>query len=128
VAASWNVASLAVFRFISNFGLGGEVPVAVALTSEFSPGRIRGRMSGGMAVGFPTGLALAAAIAYFVMPVYGWRAIFAIGVFPACVLFCVRMVRPKAVRYLISRGRIAEAEATVAEIERKALEGRPAPP
>jgi len=128
VATSWNVLSLSVFRFLSNFGLGGEVPVAVALTSEFAPGRIRGRMAGGMAVGFPTGLALAAAIAYFVMPVYGWRAIFAIGVFPAVLLFFVRLVMPESVRYLISRGRIAEAEATVAEIERKALAGQPVPP
>ena len=41
VAASWNVASLGVFRFLSNFGLGGEVPVTLTLGSEFSPGRIR---------------------------------------------------------------------------------------
>src|SRR5712691_5011074 len=62
VATSWNVLSLSIFRFISNFGLGGEVPVALTLTSEYSPGRIRGRMAGGMAVGFPVGLALAAVI------------------------------------------------------------------
>ena len=37
-----NVLSLSIFRFISNFGLGGEVPVALTLTSEFSPSRIRG--------------------------------------------------------------------------------------
>ena len=42
VAASWNVASLGAFRFLSNFGLGGEVPVTLTLTAEFSPGRIRG--------------------------------------------------------------------------------------
>jgi len=127
VAASWNVLSLSIFRFISNFGLGGEVPVAVALTSEFAPGRIRGRMSGGMAVGFPTGLAVAALVAYFIMPVWGWRAVFVVGVVPALLLFFVRLVMPESVRYLISRGRIAEAEATVAEIERQALAGQPAP-
>src|SRR5215467_14592969 len=38
VATSWNVASLAVFRFLSNFGLGGEVPVTATLGAEFSPG------------------------------------------------------------------------------------------
>src|SRR5215831_4420107 len=53
VATSWNVLSLAVFRFISNFGLGGEVPVAVALVSEYSPSRIRGRMTGSMLAAFP---------------------------------------------------------------------------
>ncbi|HEY1542154.1 MAG TPA: MFS transporter [Xanthobacteraceae bacterium] len=127
VGASWSVLSLAVFRFISNFGLGGEVPVAVALTSEFAPGRIRGRMSGGMAVGFPTGLAVAALVAYFIMPIWGWRAVFVVGVVPALLLFFVRLVMPESVRYLISRGRIAEAEATVAAIEREALAGQPVP-
>jgi len=128
VGASWNVLSLAVFRFISNFGLGGEVPVALTLASEYSPGAIRGRMAGGMLVSFPTGLALAAAVAYFIMPVYGWRAVFVVGVFPAVLLFFVRLAMPESVRYLISRGRVAEAEATVADIERKALAGQPAPP
>src|SRR5437879_725913 len=127
VATSWNVLSLSVFRFISNFGLGGEVPVALTLVSEYSPGRLRGRMAGGMLVGFPSGLALAAALAYFIIPAYGWRTVFVIGVAPAVLLFFVRLVMPESVRYLISRGRIAEAEATVADIEKKALAGQPAP-
>jgi putative MFS transporter len=126
VAASWSMLSLAVFRFISNFGLGGTVPVALTISSEFSPGRLRGRMAGGMAVGFPTGLALAAAISYFVMPVYGWRTVFIIGVAPALLLFFVSIVMPESVRYLLSRGRVGEAEKTVARIEAKALAGEPA--
>jgi putative MFS transporter len=127
VAASWNVLSLSVFRFISNFGLGGEVPVALTLTSEYSPGRIRGRMTGTMMAAFPLGLALAAALAYFIIPTYGWRMVFIVGVAPAVLLFFVRLVMPESVRYLISRGRIAEAESTVANIERQALAGHPAP-
>src|SRR5919198_6603252 len=128
VAASWNVLSLSVFRFLSNFGLGGEVPVALTLASEYSPSRIRGRMTGSMMAAFPLGLALAAVIALFVMPEYGWRAVFIIGVFPAVLLFFVRLVLPESVRYLISRGRVAEAEATVAAIETKAAEGQALPP
>jgi len=127
VAASWNVLSLSVFRFISNFGLGGEVPVALTLTSEYSPGRIRGRMTGSMMAAFPTGLALAAALAYFIIPTYGWRTVFLVGVAPAVLLFFVRLVMPESVRYLLSRGRVAEAEATVARIEAQALAGATAP-
>src|SRR5512140_3247611 len=52
VAASWNVASLGVFRFLSNFGLGGEVPVTSTLGSEFSPSRIRGAMAGNLLTAF----------------------------------------------------------------------------
>ena len=128
VAASWNVLSLSVFRFLSNFGLGGEVPVALTLASEYSPSRIRGRMAGSMMAAFPLGLALAALLALFIIPEYGWRAVFIIGVFPAVLLFFVRLILPESVRYLISRGRVAEAESTVAEIERKAAEGQALPP
>jgi MFS transporter, putative metabolite:H+ symporter len=128
VAVSWNVASLSVFRFLSNFGLGGEVPVALTLTSEYSPSAIRGRMTGTMMSAFPLGLALAAALAYFIIPTYGWRTVFFVGVIPAVLLFFVRMFMPESVRYLVSRGRVVEAEATVTEIERQAAEGRPLPP
>src|ERR1041384_4820423 len=76
VGASWNVLSLAVFRFLSNFGLGGEVPVALTLASEYSPARIRGRMTGSMMAAVPCGLALAALLAYFIIPTYGWRTVF----------------------------------------------------
>src|ERR1700730_13286074 len=58
VAVSWNVVSLSIFRFISNFGLGGEVPVALTLTSEYSPGRIRGAMTGNIMAVFPCGRVL----------------------------------------------------------------------
>jgi MFS transporter, putative metabolite:H+ symporter len=128
VAMSWNVLSLSVFRFLSNFGLGGEVPVALTLTSEYSPSRIRGRMTGTMMAAFPLGLALAALISYFLIPAYGWRAVFVAGVIPAVLLFFVRMFMPESVRYLISRGRVEEAEKTVAAIERRAAEGRALPP
>ena len=44
---------------------------------------------------FPMGLALAAALAYFIIPTYGWRTVFVIGVIPAVLLFFVRLVMPE---------------------------------
>lgn len=128
VAASWNVASLATFRFISNFGLGGEVPVAATLTTEFMPSRIRGRATGTMMAAFPVGLLVAAGLSLLILPRFGWRALFAIGVAPAILLYFVRRHMPESVRYSLSRGRVGEAERTVAEIEARALGGgAPAP-
>src|SRR5258707_5303079 len=121
VAASWNVLALATFRFLSNFGLGGEVPVTLTLASEFSPGRIRGRMTGTMMAAFPVGLVVAAALSLAIVPNLGWRALFVVGVVPAVLLFFVRRYMPESVRYQLSKGRLAEAEATVAQIERRAL-------
>jgi MFS transporter, putative metabolite:H+ symporter len=121
VAVSWNVASLAVFRFLSNFGLGGEVPVTTTLGAEFSPGRIRGAMTGNILTAFPVGLLVAAALSLSILPTFGWRTLFAVGVIPAVLLFFVRRYMPESVRYLLSKGRVAEAEQTVAQIELQAL-------
>jgi putative MFS transporter len=120
VAASWNVLVLGVFRFLSNFGLGGEVPVTLTLASEFSPGRIRGRMTGSMMAAFPVGLVVAAALSLAIVPTLGWRALFVVGVVPAVLLFFVRRYMPESVRYQLSRGEIEAAERTVSEIERQA--------
>src|SRR5499425_976133 len=121
VAASWNVLSLSIFRFLSNFGLGGEVPVTLTLAAEFSPGRIRGRMTGTMMAAFPVGLVVAAALSLAIVPNFGWRALFVVGVVPAVLLFFVRRYMPESVRYQLSRGEVEEAERTVDEIERQAL-------
>jgi putative MFS transporter len=121
VAVSWNLTSLAVFRFLSNFGLGGEVPVTLTLSSEFSPGRIRGGMAGNIMAAFPVGLVIAAALSLFIIPRWGWRALFFVGVIPAVLLFFVRRYMPESVRYLLSKGKVDEAERTVAQIEKQAI-------
>src|SRR5262245_42117828 len=110
VAASWNVLVLGVFRFLSNFGLGGEVPVTLTLASEFSPGRMRGRMAGSILAAFPVGLVVAAALSLAIVPTLGWRALFVVGVVPAVLLFFVRRYMPESVRYQLSRGQTSEAE------------------
>ena len=125
VALSWNVGVLIVARFVSNFGLGGEVPVTSTIVAEFMPGRMRGRATGNMMVGFPVGLVVAALGGLLIVPNFGWRPLFALGVLPAVLLVFVRRTMPESVRYLLSRGRVAEAERTVAAIERQAT-GAPA--
>ena len=121
IAMSWNVVSLSAFRFMSNFGLGGEVPVTSTLGSEFSPGRLRGSMTGGIMSAFPVGLAVAALMSLLIIPNFGWRTLFAVGVIPALLLLFARRYMPESVRFLLSKGRISEAEATVAKIEYQAL-------
>ncbi len=121
IATSWSVISLSTFRFLSNFGLGGEVPVTSTLSSEFSPGQLRGSMTAGIMSAFPVGLAVAALMSLLIIPNFGWRTLFAVGVIPALLLLFVRRFMPESVRYLLSKGRIAEAEATVTRIEHEAL-------
>jgi putative MFS transporter len=117
VATAWSVVSLGVFRFLSNFGLGGEIPVALTITAEFMPSRIRGGVTGFVLAAFPLGLAVAAGLSLLILPNYGWRGLFAVGVLPAAMLYFVRRDMPESVRYLISRGKIQQASRTVTMIE-----------
>lgn len=120
-AISWNLLSLGFFRFMSNFGLGGQIPVALTITSEFMPSPLRGRVSSSVLASFPLGLAVAAGLSLWLIPLYGWRVLFAVGILPALMLFVLRRYMPESVRYQISRGNMKDAEATVEKMERAAL-------
>jgi putative MFS transporter len=87
------------------------------------PTRIRGAASGNVLAAFPVGLALAAGLGLAIVPSFGWRALFVVGVVPAFLLFWVRRGMPESVRYLLSRGKVRQAEQVVAVVERAALGG-----
>jgi len=101
---AWSYASLLVGRFLVGFGLGGELPIASTLVSEFSPARWRGRILVLLESFWAYGWVLAAIIAYFVIPTYGWRAAFFIGALPAFYVFVLRRALPESPRFLLSEG------------------------
>jgi len=119
-ALSWNFESLLVFRFFVGFGLGGELPVAATLVSEYAPTKIRGRFIVLLESFWGLGWIVAACIAYWFIPVYGWHWAFIIGAMPALYVFVIRIGMPESVRYLLSKGRTEEAEEIVRELEAKA--------
>lgn len=118
-ALSWNYQSLLVFRFLVGFGLGGELPVAATLVSEYAPSRIRGRFIVLLESFWGLGWIAAACIAYFFIPVYGWRMAFLIGALPALYVCLIRLHMPESVRYLLTRGRVDEARQIVLSLEKQ---------
>ncbi len=118
-ALSWNYQSLLVFRFLVGFGLGGELPVAVTLVSEYAPSRVRGRFIVLLESFWGLGWIAAACIAYFFIPLYGWRMAFLIGALPALYVCLIRMHMPESVRYLLAHGRVGEARKIVVSLERQ---------
>ena len=76
---AWNIESLLVFRFLVGFGLGGQLPVAVTLVSEYAPPSARGRFIVLLESFWGLGWLAAALIAYLVIPHYGWNIAFLIG-------------------------------------------------
>lgn len=118
-AMSWDYQSLLIFRFFVGFGLGGELPVAATLVSEYAPSRVRGRFIVLLESFWGVGWIVAACIAYLFIPVYGWRMAFLLGAVPAIYVFFARLHMPESVRYLLTKGRVQQAREIVMTLERK---------
>lgn len=117
-----SLAALLVLRFLVGLGLGAELPVASTLISEFAPKKIRGRVVVWLEAFWAVGWILAAIIGTFVVSASddGWRWGLAIGMAPALFSIVVRWGMPESVRFLLSKGRVAEAERTVRQFEEAA--------
>jgi len=87
---SQTVPMLAVFRICLGLGMGGEWASGAALVSETWPSEHRGKALGLMQSFWAVGYAAAALVTGLVYPVWGWRAVFFVGVLPALVTFWVR--------------------------------------
>lgn len=112
-----NYTMLLILRFLTGFGLGGELPAAATLVSEFSPARIRGRNVIILESFWAWGWILAALVAYLLIPVYGWRTAFWVGALPALFAAYLRKAVPESPRFLESAGKNEEAETLVRKME-----------
>jgi MFS family permease len=80
---SASILQLAVFRFLLGLGMGGEWSSGAALVSETWPAVHRAKALGLMQSFYAVGYALAALVAALLLPAWGWRAVFFVGVLPA---------------------------------------------
>ena len=118
-ALAWSYESLLVFRFLVGFGLGGELPVAATLMSEYAPSQLRGRFIVLLESFWGVGWLVAALISYLLIPQFGWQVAFIIGAVPALYVFLIRLHMPESIRYLISKGKIDEARQIILTLEQK---------
>src|SRR5437667_2486484 len=87
---SRGVMELAVFRFLLGLGMGGEWATGAALVAETWRAQHRAKALGLMQSGYAVGYAVAALIAELVMPRWGWRVVFFVGVCPALLTLWIR--------------------------------------
>ena len=118
-AISWSYESLLFFRFLVGFGLGGELPVAATLMSEYAPTALRGRFIVLLESFWGVGWLVAALISYLLIPKFGWEVAFIIGALPALYVFLIRLHMPESIRYLISKGRVDEARKIIFTLEKQ---------
>ena len=128
---AWNFWSFALFRFLTGAGIGGEYAAINSAVQEFIPARYRGRTDLAINGSWWVGGAIGAVGSIIVLdprlfPVnIGWRLAFIVGGLIGLVIIFLRRFVPESPRWLMTHGRVAEAERIVGEIESTAR--RPAP-
>ena len=122
-ALSWNLWSFALFRFLTGAGIGGEYTAINSAIQELIPARYRGWtdlvINGSFWIG-----AAAGAVASIILldpavlpPDWGWRFAFLIGAMLGLVIFLMRMWLPESPRWLMTHGRVDEANRVLDGIE-----------
>jgi MFS family permease len=123
-ALSWNVASYALFRFLTGAGIGGEYTAINSTIQELVPARYRGWTDLVINGSFWIGAAIGAVAAIVLLdpkvlaPDIGWRLAYFIGAALGLIVFVMRMWIPESPRWLMIHGRPEEAHAIVDDIER----------
>jgi len=124
-AASWNIASFALFRFVTGAGIGGEYAAINSTIQELIPARVRGWSDLVINGSFWVGAAMGALGSLMLLnptminPEIGWRIAFLIGATLALVIFFMRLWLPESPRWLITHGRVQEAQRVIEGIEHR---------
>ena len=126
-ALSWNVASYALFRFLTGAGIGGEYTAINSTIQELVPARYRGWTDLVINGSFWIGAAMGAIASIVLLdpnligPDLGWRLAYLTGAVLGLVVFVMRLWIPESPRWLMIHGKPEEAHAIVADIERSAI-------
>ncbi len=81
---------LLAYRTVAGLGLGGEFGIGMALVGEAWPATKRARASAYVGLGWQFGVLAAALVTPLLLPLIGWRGMFAVGLFPALAAFFIR--------------------------------------
>jgi MFS transporter, putative metabolite:H+ symporter len=104
---------LGIGRFIVGAGVAGVAVIAVPMVLEFTPTRLRTKITGFVTTAMvPIGI-LAAALATAALDPH-WRPLFAIGLLPSLLAIFVLVYVPESPRWLLERGRVEDARRVIA--------------
>jgi putative MFS transporter len=107
IATSYNAMILA--RFIAGIGLGAEIPIGITALVEYTPLRLRHIFMPLITIASSVGFIVAALLSIWVIPAFGWRSIFWVGVAPALLAIYVGKYMQESIRFLLAKGRTEEA-------------------
>jgi MFS transporter, AAHS family, 4-hydroxybenzoate transporter len=100
-----SISQLLLVRFIAGVGLGGIMPNALALIGEYTPSRSRAAAMLIVGNGFNLGAALGGFMAAWLIPTFGWRAVFYFGgAVPLVIAFLMLFFLPESLQLMVLRG------------------------
>lgn len=105
LATMWcdSVTELMVVRFLTGVAMGGAASI-VALTSEYTPHRLRSTAGMAMLAGLPLGSVLGGLLSAWLIPQFGWRSVFLVGgVVPVVTALLLLVLLPESIRFLVAR-------------------------
>lgn len=98
-----------IYRFIAGLGCGGLMPNAVALMNEYAPKRARSTLVALMFSGYSLGGMLSAGLGIYMLPRFGWQAMFFAAAVPLLLLPLIMWKLPESVGFLVRQGKDKEA-------------------
>jgi AAHS family 4-hydroxybenzoate transporter-like MFS transporter len=105
-AFSTSPASLAALRLLTGLGLGGGIPTAIALASDYVPQKNRPIIVGLMTCAVPVGLLLGGLASSWLVPAQGWQSIFLLGgIVPLLLLPLLAWLLPESLQILRLAGK-----------------------
>ena len=106
----------AALRFIAGLGIGGVMPICVALTSEYAPKRMRSTLVAIMFSGYAIGGMTSALLGSFLVLDFGWEIMFYIAGIPTLLLPIIWKMLPESLMYLVKEKREDEAKNIVQKL------------
>ncbi|MBS0507323.1 MAG: MFS transporter, partial [Proteobacteria bacterium] len=105
-----------IYRFIAGLGCGGLMPNAVALMNEYAPKRLRSTLVAIMFSGYSLGGMLSAGLGIYMLPRFGWQAMFFSAAVPIVLLPLILWKLPESVGFLLRQGREDKARDMLARV------------
>ncbi|BAC17941.1 putative benzoate transport protein [Corynebacterium efficiens YS-314] len=110
MAFTSDITLFTLWRFIAGVGLGGALPTAIAMVTEFRPGTKAGSASTTLMTGYHVGAVATAFLGILLIEPLGWHSMFIAGAVPGLILLpLLYFLLPESPQFLLSTGRAEKA-------------------